>query len=185
MTPFDKTKFKTTAQMRDAVNFFVNEQEEEQTEREALLESSHYVDGYAALYNRYPLFEIDGETVYEENGLRLALRSEEMGGACVQEDSKQCWFLTVENDTDRGIRLAAAEQSVNGAAVPYGFSFEHAALGPGQRTVLRIELSYYGSQPPATRESPAERIGFVLKVMNFTNTAELWRSDAPLELVFQ
>ena len=126
-----------------------------------------------------------GETVYEENGLRLALRSEEMGGACVQEDSKQCWFLTVENNTDRGIRLAAAEQSVNGAAVPYGFSFEHAALGPGQRTVLRIELSYYGSQPPATRESPAERIGFVLKVMNFTNTAELWRSDAPLELVFQ
>lgn len=66
MTPFDKTKFKATAQIREAVNFFAAEQAEEQTEREALLESSHYVDGYAALYNRYPLFEIDGETVYEE-----------------------------------------------------------------------------------------------------------------------
>lgn len=64
-TPIEKIKFKDTAQIREAIDFFPTDAAQRE-EKERLLESSHYVEGYAALYNRYPLIEIDGETVYEE-----------------------------------------------------------------------------------------------------------------------
>lgn len=64
-TPMEKIKFKDTAQIREAVGFFPDA-DQPREEKERLLESSHYVEGYAALYNRYPLFEIDGEMIYEE-----------------------------------------------------------------------------------------------------------------------
>lgn len=112
MTPFDKTKFKTTAQIRDAVNFFANDQEQEQTEREALLESSHYVDGYAALYNRYPLFEIDGETVYEEFA-RGCFAETDMSDVIMQYDHAGMVFARTRNGSlvvnvdDIGLRVGA------------------------------------------------------------------------------
>ena len=111
MTPFDKTKFKATAQIREAVDFFVNEQKE-QAEREALLESSHYVDGYAALYNRYPLYEIDGETIYEEFA-RGCFAETDMTDVIMQYDHAGMVFARTRNGSlvvnvdDVGLRVGA------------------------------------------------------------------------------
>ena len=111
-TPFDKTKFKATAQIREAVNFFAERPAEKQEEREALLESTHYVDGYAALYNRYPLYEIDGETIYEEFA-RGCFANTDMSDVIMQYDHAGMVFARTRNGSlivnvdEVGLRVGA------------------------------------------------------------------------------
>lgn len=58
MTPNEKTKFKEQAQSR-ALTLFSSEQAQR-------IESDHYVDGYAALYEPYVLYyDLDNNPVYE------------------------------------------------------------------------------------------------------------------------
>lgn len=111
MTPKDKIKFKDTAQIREAVDFFPTEQTNGE-EKERLLESTHYVEGYAALYNRYPLFEIDGETVYEEFR-RGCFDNAEMTDIIMQYDHAGMVYARTRNGSlvvkvdDAGLRIGA------------------------------------------------------------------------------
>ena len=59
MTPNEKTKFKETAQERSLAVFLFDKNSQR-------LESTHYVEGYAARYEPYVLYEdFDGQPVYE------------------------------------------------------------------------------------------------------------------------
>ena len=59
MTPTDKIKFKDQAQTR-ALTVFAS------TDAEKRLDSEYYVEGYAARYEPYELYQdFDGEPVYE------------------------------------------------------------------------------------------------------------------------
>ena len=58
MTPKDKTKFKEAAQVR-ALSAFSSDSDARR------IESDHYVDGYAALYEPYVLYYDEDQPVYE------------------------------------------------------------------------------------------------------------------------
>lgn len=118
-------------------------------------------------------------TLYEENGVRLALRSADQGGAYEGGDYSQTWYLTVENDTDLSISVEGCELTVDGIETRDSVFFEKEnQVGPHQRTVMTVQPNAYASD----FECPVKQIRFIPKIMNFTGTAELWRADSPVTL---
>ena len=127
----------------------------------------------------HKVFVAGDETLYEENGVRIAMRTEEQGGCYREDDDGQYWYLTVENNTDQSISIGADAFSVNGTPTEYGAGLDYRRVGPHQKTILEVRVRYGSS---VTKKSPAKEISFIPKIMNDYGSAELWRSDAPLEL---
>ena len=116
MTPTNKIKLKNEAQTREAVAFFA-----QSDERAPLLESTHYCEGYAATYERYPLYTAeDGKVVYEQF-LRSAFDEADMSDAIMQYDHRGMVFARTSNGSlivraDENGLLAAADLSLTDAA---------------------------------------------------------------------
>lgn len=118
MTPMDKTKFKDLAQIR-SVSLSI-----EDPQRAPRMESTHYVEGYAARFAPYVLWEDEDGPVYEAFD-RGCFEGADMSDVILQYDHQGRVYARTGNDSlqvwvdDDGLGMAADLSRTEGARQLY------------------------------------------------------------------
>lgn len=103
------------------------------------------------------------ELLFEENGVRVCLRSAE------SSKYKTTWLLTLVNTTDRDISLRLTDVHIGGEAVAQGDSplhISHAKVGAKQKCLAELEYYFWEDSP--------ESVDFRFRVLDFTGESILF-----------
>ena len=112
-----------------------------------------------------------GTLLWEEQGVRVFTYQ--------ASDKPGKWYLTIENTTDKDIRLSVVDVFFDGtAAPPYSFILTDSQLGAGQRTIGH--LSVYLDEQPLPKD-----ITFYFQVRSFDNTSVLFAAEESTTLSTQ
>lgn len=121
-------------------------------------------------------FEPGRKTLYEGNGIRLAMPDEDQ---CEPFDRYGYLRLTLENHTDMDISLDLTEISLDGKHYSNDDAdlyFSESQVGAGQKTVAK--LCRYGDS------AQAKTVSFRLRVKNMTGSSELFESEDLITIEF-
>lgn len=195
MTPNDRIKFKSMAQERSVLLTPV-------TDGTKRFNTERYVDGYAANYERYLLWECDGQKTYERFE-RGCFNNTDMSDVILQFDHEGRVFARITNGTllveadDKGLFMAADldktelsrglyEDIAAGMITKMSWRFKVGKYyveydeGTGERTIVHTEVpkiyDVSAVSIPANDNTEINARDFVHGVMD-----EIARSEAALE----
>jgi HK97 family phage prohead protease len=195
MTPNEKIKFKNQAQTRAVTLSPV-------TEGQKRFDTEKYVEGYAARYERYLLWEYDGHKTYERFE-RGCFDNTDMSDVIMQFDHVGRVFARITNDTlfvgpdDAGLFMAAdldktelargLYEDINAGMITkmswrfkVGKYYVEYDEGTGERTIVHTEIpkiyDVSAVSIPANDNTEINARDFVHGVMD-----EIARSEAELE----